>query len=43
VSLLEKVRCEHAKVIIQPDFIISVDDVKEPSAKAITLGGVVLF
>jgi hypothetical protein len=38
VSLLEKVGCEHAKVVIQPDFIVSVEDVKEPSAEAISIG-----
>jgi hypothetical protein len=39
VSLLEKDGCEHAKAVIQPDFAVSADDVKEPSAEAIALGG----
>jgi hypothetical protein len=39
VSLLQKVGCDHAKVVIQPDFIVSIDDVKELSAEAIALGG----
>jgi hypothetical protein len=38
-SLLEKAGCDHAKVIIQPHFVVSTDDVKEPCAKAIALGG----
>ena len=39
MSLLEKASCKHAKVVIQPDFTVSAEDVKEPSAEAITLGG----
>jgi hypothetical protein len=39
VSLLENAGCEHAKVVIQPDFIVSTYDIKDPSAKVITLGG----
>jgi hypothetical protein len=39
VSLLEKVGCEHAKDVIQPDFAVSAEDLKEPSVEAITLGG----
>jgi hypothetical protein len=39
VSLLEKVVCEHAKVVIQPDFVISANDITEPSAEAIALAG----
>jgi hypothetical protein len=31
--------CDHSKVVIQPDFAFSADDVKEPSAEAIALGG----
>ena len=38
-SLLEKAGCEHAKVVIQPNFVVSAEDVKEPSAEAISLGG----
>jgi hypothetical protein len=39
VSLLEKAGCKHAKVVIQPDFVLSAEDVKDPSAEAISLGG----
>jgi hypothetical protein len=39
VSLLEKAGCEHAKVVIQLDFVVSAEDVKEPSAEAVSLGG----
>jgi hypothetical protein len=39
VSLLEKAGCDHAKVVIQPNFVVSTDDVKEPCAEAIALGG----
>jgi hypothetical protein len=39
VLLLEKAGCEHVKVVIQPNFIISADDIKEPFAEAIALGG----
>jgi hypothetical protein len=39
ISLLEKVGCDHAKVVTQPDFTVSTDDVKEPSTEAIALGG----
>jgi hypothetical protein len=30
VSLLEKAGCEDAKVVIQPDFVVLAEDVKEP-------------
>jgi hypothetical protein len=39
VSLFEKASCKHAKVVIQPDFAVSTDEVKEPSAEAIALPG----
>jgi hypothetical protein len=39
VSLLEKAGCEHAKVVIQPNFLVSANDIKEPSAEATTFGG----
>jgi hypothetical protein len=38
-SILEKVGCDHAKAVAQPDFAFSADDVRNPSAKATTLGG----
>ena len=37
MSLLEKASCKHAKVVIQPDFTVSAEDVKEPSVEAISL------
>lgn len=39
LSLPEKADCEHVKVVIQPDFVVSADDITEPSAIAIALGG----
>jgi hypothetical protein len=36
---LEKVGCGHAKAIAQPDIVLSADDVRNPSAKATSLGG----
>jgi hypothetical protein len=38
VLLLEKAGCEHAKAVIQTEFSVSANDIKEPSAKATTLG-----
>jgi hypothetical protein len=37
--LLEKTGCEHAKAVIQPDFLVSATDIKEPSAEATALCG----
>ena len=39
MSILEDVGCDHAKAVAQPDFAISADDVRNPSAEATTLGG----
>jgi hypothetical protein len=39
MSILEKAGCEHAKVVAQSNFAFSVDDIKNPSAEATTLGG----
>jgi hypothetical protein len=39
VSILEKVCCDHAKAVVQLEFIISADDIKNPSAKASSLSG----
>jgi hypothetical protein len=39
VSLLEKAGYEHVKAIIQPEFVVSTNDIKEPSTEAIALGG----
>jgi hypothetical protein len=36
---LEKVGCDHAKAVVQPDFVISVDNIKNPSAEASSLSG----
>jgi hypothetical protein len=38
-SILEKVDCDHAKAVVQPDFAFSTNDVRNPSAEATTLGG----
>jgi hypothetical protein len=38
VLLLEKAGCEHAKAVIQPEFSLSADDIKEPSTEATALG-----
>jgi hypothetical protein len=38
VSLFEKVGCDHVKTIIQPEFKLSVDDIRQPSAEAVELG-----
>jgi hypothetical protein len=37
VLVLEKVDCEHAKVVVQPGFSLSADDIKNPSADATAL------
>jgi hypothetical protein len=39
MSVLEKVVCDHAKVVAQPVFAFSADDVRNPSVEATTLGG----
>jgi hypothetical protein len=39
VSLLEKVGCKHAKAVVQPEFSVSANDVKNPSAEATALSG----
>jgi hypothetical protein len=39
VSVLEKVRCEHAKAVVQPGFSLSANDNKNPSAEATALSG----
>jgi hypothetical protein len=39
VLLLEKAGYEHAKVVIQPEFAVSANDIKDPSAEAIALTG----
>jgi hypothetical protein len=43
VSILEKVGCDHAKAVAQPNFVLSSDDVRNPSAEATTLGGKFYF
>jgi hypothetical protein len=39
VSLLKKVRCEHAKAVVPPGFSVSANDIKNPSAEATALSG----
>jgi hypothetical protein len=39
VSLLEKASYEHVKAVIQLEFSVSANDIKEPSAEPIALGG----
>jgi hypothetical protein len=38
-SILEKVGCNHAKVVAQPDFAYSTDDIRNPSTETTSLGG----
>jgi hypothetical protein len=38
VSLLEKAVCDHAKAVIQPEFSVSANDIREPSAEFTALG-----
>jgi hypothetical protein len=37
--ILEKAGCEHVKAAAQLRFVFSVDDTKDPSAEASSLGG----
>ena len=39
MSILEKVGCDRAKAVVQPDFVFSANDVRNPSIEATTLGG----
>jgi hypothetical protein len=36
VSILEKVDSDHAKDVVQPEFVISADDIKNPSASLLS-------
>jgi hypothetical protein len=36
---LEKAGCEHAKAVVQPKFVFSADDIKNPSIEASALDG----
>jgi hypothetical protein len=38
-ATLGKAGCEHVKAAAQPDFIFSVEDTKDPSAEACSVGG----
>jgi hypothetical protein len=38
VSLFEKAGCDHAKVVVQRDYVVSTEDMKEPFAEATALG-----
>jgi hypothetical protein len=37
-SILEKAGCEYAKAVVQPGFVFSPEDIKNPSAEASALG-----
>ena len=37
--ILEKAGCEHAKAVVQPEFVFLADDIKNPSVEASALGG----
>jgi hypothetical protein len=37
--IARKAGCEHAKAVIQPEFSVSANDIREPSAKATALCG----
>ena len=39
VSILEKIGCDHAKAVVQLEFVFSADDIKNPSTEASALGG----
>jgi hypothetical protein len=39
MSLLEKVGCDHANTVVQPEFLVSANDIKNPSSKAAALSG----
>jgi hypothetical protein len=38
-AILEKVGCDHVKVIAQAEAAFSIDDTKDPSAEATLMGG----
>jgi hypothetical protein len=38
MSILEKVSCAHGKVVAQPDFAFSANEIRNPSVEATTLG-----
>jgi cell division septum initiation protein DivIVA len=38
-AILEKAGCEHVKILAQAEAIFSIDDTKDPSAKASSIGG----
>jgi hypothetical protein len=39
ISILEKVGYDHAKAVVQPEFVILADDIKNPSTEASSLSG----
>jgi hypothetical protein len=39
LAILEKARCDHIKAIAQAEIAFSIDDTKDPSAKATLMGG----
>jgi hypothetical protein len=42
-SILEKAGCDHTKAVARSNFAFSVDDIKNPSAEATTVGGKFYF
>jgi hypothetical protein len=38
-AILEKAGCEHVKILAQAEATFSIDDTKDPSAKASSIGG----
>jgi hypothetical protein len=38
-TILEKAGCEHVKAVAQPEYILSADDTKDPSAEVSLLSG----
>jgi hypothetical protein len=40
---LKKLAVNTPKAVIQPEFLVSVDDIREPSAEATALGGKFYF
>jgi hypothetical protein len=42
-SILEKVDCDHAKAVVEPEFALSADDIKNPSVEASALRGKFYF
>ena len=41
--MLEKAGCEHAKAVTQPNFVVSANNIKEPSTEVVALGGIFIM